>query len=187
MQMQMVGHRTPLLRAAIFGRWRLAWTSLIVMVLLLNAATPMLAAAAAQWQGRAIAEICSVYGVDLVAERARNRADAGIHSMTMTMTPHPAHVAGAAPSAHDWQNDLPDDRAAPPAGHGQHDPHHDAHHCALTGVAVGAMLVVALLIFMAWTGTRLPSRRVAWPDSLRPDASARWLGLRLHAPPRAVR
>lgn len=58
--MSTAGHRAPLLRAAIFGRWRPAWTCLIVMALLLNAAAPMLAAAAAQWQGRAIAEICSV-------------------------------------------------------------------------------------------------------------------------------
>lgn len=44
------------------------WTPWVfALALLLEAAVPMLAATAAQWQGKALAEVCTVYGVATVA------------------------------------------------------------------------------------------------------------------------
>jgi hypothetical protein len=44
-------------------RTRTAWAWVLVLAVLLKAAVPMLAATAAQLQGAAMADVCSVYGV----------------------------------------------------------------------------------------------------------------------------
>lgn len=49
-----------------------AWAWLLVALVLLKAAVPLLATAAAVRQGVALAEVCSVYGVRVVAIRATN-------------------------------------------------------------------------------------------------------------------
>jgi hypothetical protein len=49
---------------SVWGRvWAWAW----VCAVLLKAAVPLLAASAAQWQGAAMADVCSAYGVRTVA------------------------------------------------------------------------------------------------------------------------
>lgn len=57
-------------------------TWVFALALLLKAAVPMLAATAAQWQGKALAEVCTVYGVATVTTDSDER--------------FPGHESGAA-------------------------------------------------------------------------------------------
>lgn len=59
-----VAPHTPASRIAFHSR---AWAWLLVALVLLKAAVPLLATAAAVRQGVALAEVCSVYGVRVVA------------------------------------------------------------------------------------------------------------------------
>ena len=58
------------------SRWA-AWA--FALALLLKAAVPMLASASAQMQGKALAEVCTVYGVATVALEGQQNAPAGDH------------------------------------------------------------------------------------------------------------
>ena len=72
-------HRHPLTR-----RWAL-WA--FALALLLKAAMSMLASASAQAQGKAVAEVCTVYGVTLVA------LDDGTPPAGDTSSDHAVHAA----------------------------------------------------------------------------------------------
>jgi hypothetical protein len=84
---------------------------LAVCTLLLKAAVPMLASASAQAQGKALVEVCTVYGVKMVAlEGAQDSAPtehAGTHgnehcaltALLAFAAPEPAVLAVPAPSA----------------------------------------------------------------------------------------
>lgn len=60
------------------------WLWLVVAVFLLKAATPLLALAAANARGVALAEVCSVYGVRMVAVEVAVESSPG----DMPTTPH---------------------------------------------------------------------------------------------------
>jgi hypothetical protein len=97
------------------SRWAL-WV--FAAALLLKAAMPMLASASAHAQGKAVVEVCTVYGVSLVALDGQDPAPAsdhlvdhgpqhcGLSALTALIEP-PAHVAVALPSP------LPADHAPP--------------------------------------------------------------------------
>ena len=63
--------------------WLTRWTvHLAVVALLLKAAVPMLASAAAHLQGKSVAQVCNVYGVALPAkhhDHAQHAGHAGHH------------------------------------------------------------------------------------------------------------
>ncbi|HEU4458782.1 MAG TPA: DUF2946 family protein [Methylibium sp.] len=83
-------------RPPTIARWT-AWV--FALALLLKAAVPMLAGAAAEAQGRTLVEVCTVYGVEMVA------LDAGDSAPAEHATHGPEHCAlgglllGGAPHA----------------------------------------------------------------------------------------
>ena len=147
-------------------RGRVGWALLIAVTLAFKSFVPLLAAASAEWQGKAVADICSVYGVRL--------APASNHV-------HHAASHGAAHAALAF--------TGTPAGdpHSHHDPSdHLAHakdHCALTGLAACALFAPTPWLSADWL--QAGGLRGLVPEPAEPlhDASARWLSLRLHAPP----
>jgi len=60
---------------------------------------------------------------------------------------------------------------------------HARDHCALTGLAVCAVVASAGWNVVDWAGTAVPLPHAIGDAALSHDASARWLTLRLHAPP----
>jgi len=150
------------------GGRRVAWALLIVAALAFKSFIPLLAAVAAHMQGKEVADICSIYGVRLAG--GHTHVHGGSHAM--------AHTAGMAMSATHGDESSPEDAPADHASHGQ-------DHCALTGLAVCAVLALALFTFADWDG-REPTRVfLADAPELSRDASARWLTSRVHAPPLA--
>lgn len=150
-------------------RQRSAWACLIAVTLVFKSFVPLLAAASAQMQGKPVAEVCAVYGVALPSMQAHVH-DASAHAMH--------HMAGMEMAATGG--------GGPPFDH--HPADHAAHaqdHCALTGLAACAVFLATTLWAVAeWTDDdRAPVAVDDAPEPLR-DASARWLTLRLHAPPR---
>jgi hypothetical protein len=131
--------------------------------LLLNAAMPMLATAAAAIQGVAVADVCEVYGVSLPAQGPH----AG-HAM------HMAHASG-----HGMSMGAAADNAAHHE-HGSSGPH-KAGHCALTGLAglapPGAVATTPVPVRADFLVDLLPSHGVVF------DATARWAARMEHAPP----
>lgn len=73
-----------MLFASTTARKTLWWTHWVVLALLLKAAVPMLASAAAQAQGKTLVEVCSVYGVRTIVLDSQDGA------------PLPAHPDGSA-------------------------------------------------------------------------------------------
>lgn len=127
-----------------------------VAALLLKSAVPLLASTAAQWQGKSVAEVCSVYGVDL-----------GIR----VATPHDPHA-----HHHGHQAAAP---AAPHDGGGHSDPSHGSDHCALTALAGG--LPDGL---QGWQVAPLPTPSLQWLDRGHvEDATAVWAARLQHGPP----
>jgi len=187
------------------GRWgrrhRSAWIGVAAVALVLKAAVPLLAALAAHAQGKAVAEICEIYGVRTVAMSAfaspapsapadhghpaghTGHADPAVHS-GHAHAGHAAHEGHAAHAGHVHTAHVQAGADAPahaPAAHG-----HDREHCGLTGLAAcaapaapDAATVAAPLVATA----PLPATQVA---ATRPDASASWLARRIHAPPGAA-
>jgi hypothetical protein len=137
--------------------------------LVLKSAVPMLAAAAAGLQGKAVAEICDVYGVATMVLAAR-AADA----MTMAPAVMPHH------HGHERMTASAQPRSdAPPPGH--HAVGHASDHCALTGmvaIATGDAPAVAALPAPGAPGQPVPPRAAA-----AFDAVARWAALLEHGPP----
>jgi hypothetical protein len=156
------------------------WTA--VLALLLKGAVPMLASAAAQWQGKTVAEVCTVYGVALASAT-------GAHD-----GPSPHHH----PPAHghlDAHSPAPDDGVVATdvagAAHGPAQPHdggsgplgvHGGDHCALTALAVLAPSGPAFQL--APTPAGAPPLSV--PRSVgagSADDCALWVARQKHGPP----
>jgi hypothetical protein len=108
---------SPIVRRRASSRWML-WA--FALALLLKGAMPMLASASAHAQGKAVAEVCTVYGVALVALDAQDDPAPADHPAAGHAADHcallalaalsvPAHAALAVPAA------APLAQAAPPA------------------------------------------------------------------------
>jgi hypothetical protein len=132
------------------------WTVFVaVMALWLNAAIPMLASAAAQRQGKTVAQICHVYGVSIVA-------------------PTPAH-----------EHHGSDADAAPPADPSSDGelPALAAHddHCALTALAALAPFDGVPVGWPAGDARIQPAPGLAFASI--GDACAAWAARLWHGPP----
>lgn len=164
--------------------------------LLLKSAVPMLASAAAGLQGKPLAEVCDVYGVDMSAIAVQPLAAPAMVAPTdaMSMAPaesashhHHQHMHGAAMAdavamapMHDEGVGAP----APPASHdhpGGHGSSHGSDHCALTGMVLAGAAAAPMLAALPSQGAvaTVASR----PAALAFDAAARWAARMGHAPP----
>ena len=143
-----------------------AWAFVLVATLAFKSFVPLLAALSAELQGKAVADVCAVYGVRLapVLDHA-----AVSHAM------HHAHGVADTPMAAS-PSTAPDPA---PADHAEH----ARDHCALTALAIGAMFAPALSGLVDWRAAAAIGPGFADPVSALRDASARWLTLRVHAPP----
>ena len=128
-----------------------------VCALVLKAAVPLFAAAAAQLRGVPVAEVCTVYGVALPAPSHDDHDEHAHHAL---------HHGG-----HSGHED-----------HGSHDAAaHTGDHCALNALAaLSAQETPTLGVVPAHAGASdtIPPRTV----SLR-DASAAWVARLKHGPP----
>jgi hypothetical protein len=140
---------------------------LAVLALLLKAAVPLLASAAARLQGVAVGEVCELYGV--------------APALLKPQPPHTAHdAAHAAHAAHG--------KVAEPAPHGGQgsEAAHRGDHCALAALAAlapQALEASTLLAFLPWEG-----RAQGHPPATTAfrDASAAWAARLKHGPPARV-
>jgi hypothetical protein len=129
-----------------------------VFVLLLKAAVPLFASTAASLQGVSVAEVCTVYGVRMVALDA-TQAD--------------EHALGIHPHHHDGDGG--------PGSGSQLDGSHGGNHCALTALAALAPQETEP-IGLSHTG----SGSAPQPADSRPsihDAAAAWAARLWHGPP----
>jgi hypothetical protein len=158
------------------------WTA--VLALLLKGAVPMLASAAAQWQGKTVAEVCTVYGVALAsATGAQDGPSLHRHA--------PAH-GHVHPDAHSLATDdgviAPDgagvDHPAQPHDGGGSGPlgAHGGDHCALTALAVLAPSGPALQLAPVPAGTP-PLSVPRTVGAGRADDCALWVARQKHGPP----
>jgi hypothetical protein len=133
-------------------RWILC---LAVFALLLKAAVPMLASAAAHLHGESVATVCDVYGVALPGPKPRQEQHAQ----------HTGHV-------HHADQSVPD--------HGSK-ALHSGDHCALTALAA---LVPQAFAPVAVPPVTL-HREVRFPIALVAprDANASWAARLMHGPP----
>ena len=125
-----------------------------VCALLLKAAVPMLASAAAGVQGRAVAEICTVYGVAQPAAQDPHAGDAHAHHLQHDPHEHDSHKLAS----------------------------HSGDHCALTALAALAMPdapVGALPPPGRVIATVVSTRH----EPAAPDDCARWAARLKHGPP----
>ena len=164
-------------------------------MLVMKAGVPVLAATAAFLQGKAVAEICAIYGVrtsvQVDAELARStlRSAGAVEPHGHAGHAHGAEHAGHAGHLHDAGH--PHDPALASAGHTPdpappHGSAQDRDHCALTGLAVCAVSAVAGLEAVPWQAAlQVADLSAPAPAPMR-DASARWLAERIHAPPSAA-
>ena len=143
-----------------------AWAILIAATLIFKSFVPLLAAASAQMQGKDVADICSVYGVRLAP--ATGHGHHGSHPME--------HVAGMEMPAMEGGGPASDDG---PANHSTH----SQEHCALTGLAACAVFALTSWATAVWAGDQETPSASGDGFALQRDPSARWLTLRLHAPP----
>jgi hypothetical protein len=150
------------------GRGASTWAIVLVALLAFKSFVPMLAVLSAAMQGKAVADVCAVYGVRLAPGAVVDHAAAS-HAV------HHVHGAAEAP----WAASGATVPQAPPADHVGH----ARDHCALSGVALAAMLAPALWGPADWAVPATVGRGVAASVPSLRDASARWLSLRGHAPP----
>ncbi|WP_298234580.1 hypothetical protein [uncultured Azohydromonas sp.] len=139
-------------RARGLARWIV---QLAILALLLKAAVPLLASAAARLQGVAVGQVCELYGV--------------APALLKVQPPHASHAAHA--------------EAAEPASHEPGaEAAHRGDHCALAALAAlapQALEAATALAFEPWQ-SRAPVR----PASTTPrDASAAWAARLKHGPP----
>ncbi|MEO7336348.1 MAG: hypothetical protein ABIV63_07195 [Caldimonas sp.] len=193
-------------RSARLTQWTL---HVAVFALMLKAAVPLLASAAAQLQGKATADVCDVYGVALPgrtttrahgtnatagrgeapANATATAAAAGLdandpHAAHRHMAHQPGHAEPGALLAHAPPDAQPD----PPTRPGDHptDSHglHHGDHCALTGLAALAP-PHALAPPVDDVPPAFEPLAPTPPEPPR-DAVARWASLLDHGPPRAA-
>jgi hypothetical protein len=161
------------MHARLGRRHRSAWIGVAAFALVLKAAVPLLAALAAQAQGKAVAEICEIYGVRTVAMLARASPQAMAHASPGDRAGHAGH-AGHGHDAHAGHETPSHD----PVAHG-----HDREHCALAGLAACAAPAAIALDGPAPALAAAAPLRPPQVAATRPDASASWLAGRIHAPP----
>lgn len=151
---------TPPRQARGLARWVV---QLAILALLLKAAVPLLASAAARLQGVAVGQVCELYGVP--------------PAQLKPQSPHAAH--GGAHAAH-----AAHAKAAEPASHGNgSEAAHRGDHCALAALAAlapQALEAATVLAFEAWE-SRAPGHSLA--ASAFRDASAAWAARLKHGPP----
>lgn len=141
------------------------WAFLLAATLAFKSFVPMLAALSAGMQGKAVADVCALYGVRLAPAADPDAASHAMH-----------HLHGAAAAATDPAGSPAHEH---PADHAEH----ARDHCALTALAVGAVFAATLWGLVDWRAVPVTGDRFADPIAPSRDASARWLTLRLHAPP----
>jgi hypothetical protein len=132
--------------------------------LVLKSAVPMLAAAAAGLQGKAVAEICDVYGVD-----TSTRAVRAVSTMApvAAMAHHHGHEHMAA--------SVQPRGEAPQSAPGHHPVGHASDHCALNGMVAIATGDAPVLV--------VPAPRAPAGAAAAFDAVARWAARLEHGPP----
>ena len=134
---------------------------LLALALAMKAALPMLAAVSAGLQDKAVAEVCTVYGVRTVVVALSTGAGAqGDHD-------------AAAASHHGHPQ---------PPGHDGGGPHR-GEHCALGALPAFAGATEAHLAPPAAVADAGRPAGSSFAAALRPDAAARWAGLIEHGPP----
>ena len=142
---------------------------LFVAALLLKSAVPMLASAAAGLQGRATAEVCDVYGVDMSKLGARS---------PVTVVEHAHHAdhghhseADAAPASADR---APAHGPASRVAHG-------GDHCALSALAFALASDAPAVAARPATVAPMPAGGATAAPVV--DPAARWAAQLQHAPP----
>jgi hypothetical protein len=153
---------------------------LFVAALLLKSAVPLLASAAAGLQGRATAEVCDVYGVDMSRLATRSLAT----------EPHYAEHVGHARHAqgHDAHraHHAAGERSTAASEHAPaHGPAsrvaHGGDHCALSALTLA--FASATLPFAAPLATDVSIGADARTTAPAVDSVARWAARLRHAPP----
>jgi hypothetical protein len=137
---------------------------LAILALLLKAAVPMLASAAARLQGVPVGQVCEVYGVALVAPTAAQ--------------PH----AGHAGHEHHAVHAEPSEPAPKPPGHDTGAHHGD--HCALGALAALAPFFSGAAALPSAAPWQVPDTGPG-ADAFFRDASAAWVARLKHGPPSA--
>jgi hypothetical protein len=142
---------------------------LLVAALLLKSAVPMLASAAAGLQGRATAEVCDVYGVDMSKLEARS---------VVTVAAHDHH-------AHHAQQAGADASTASADGAPAHGPAsrvaHGGDHCALSALAFALASDAPAVAARPATVAAVPAGGATAAPVV--DPAARWAAQLQHAPP----
>jgi hypothetical protein len=140
--------------------------------LVLKSAVPMLAAAAAGLQGKPVAEICEVYGVDTSLAGVQAAGERTIEPVAAMAHHHGHdHVAAVAQPRSDMPQPAP----------GHHHVGHASDHCALTGMVAIATGDAPALATSVTPGA--PSVLVPPAAAAAFDAAARWAALLEHGPP----
>ncbi|WP_029001802.1 hypothetical protein [Azohydromonas australica] len=151
---------SPPRQARGLARWVVQFA---ILALLLKAAVPLLASAAARLQGVAVGEVCELYGVPPA-------------QLTLQSLPAAHDDAHAAHAAHA--------KAAEPASHGKgSEAAHRSDHCALAALAALApqsLEAATLLAFLPWESRAHGHAPAA--TAFR-DASAAWAARLKHGPP----
>jgi hypothetical protein len=124
--------------------------------LLLKAAVPLLASAAAAALDKSVAEVCTVYGVALPDPHAQDHA----HH-------HHAHVGHGAPGGHD---------------DGSHVLAHQGDHCALSALAALATSTAPHTSPPLPAGSVTPPA-ITHATARAPDTCALWVARLKHGPP----
>lgn len=166
-------------RTAALKRPFVLW--LLALLVLLKAAVPLLASAAATVRGVALIEVCSVYGVHTQPLDA------------LAPMQHAHHHEPTAVDAEAMDHQAMGHDMAQHAGHGMGDAPANGHspavalehreHCALSpllGHAIAAAPVLAPVLLHAPAQTASPAATA--PIALH-DAGRAWLAQRSHAPP----
>ena len=177
---------------------------LFVAALLLKSAVPMLASAAAGLQGRAIAEVCDVYGVDMSRLGARSRPAVAEQADHANHAHHPEHadLADLADLAHlvdhahhgdqaqhahhAHRSDADSDALTTPAdGAPAHGPAsrvaHGGDHCALSALAFALASDAPAVAARPATVAPMPAGGATAAPVV--DPAARWAAQLQHAPP----
>ena len=170
---------------------------LFVAALLVKSAVPMLASAAAGLQGRATAEVCDVYGVDMSRLGVRPVATVTSHDHHVRAdhaadTDHAAHAAHADhmdPTDHVAHADHAEAGAPTPSADGApaHGPasrvSHGGDHCALSALAFALASDVPAVAARPATVAPMPAAGATTAPAV--DPAARWAAQLQHAPPAA--
>ena len=166
---------------------------LFVAALLLKSAVPMLASAAAGLQGRATAEVCDVYGVDMSKLAARSLVTVSEHAHHAPPAHHADHAdhaaqmdhaghAGQTHHAHHAEADASPASADHAPAHGPASRvAHGGDHCALSALAFALASDAPAVAARPATVATMPAAGAT--DAPVVDPAARWAAQLQHAPP----